>query len=333
MTEELKQLREALRRVKHEAASLADAQVIALEALTQRPAAQAGEREAFEAELAKMPDWAPECEKLRPWVEWILWVFWQARASLPTQPAAQATPDVPETDFGKMAKPEPLHLFEFWWESHMPQATQSQAWAAWTAAQNSKGATIDAAQATPEPVQPRTFDARNATFREQNWQIRFDAAVESRRLAQEQLYTERERHTAEVKRLQLEIGRLTATPESVGEPFGYFRSLRVGWEQCGEHDDGAVALYTRPAPGVPEGWTVSAYKAAGLTIQSVAQLKGPDRWKIADASGNVLNKQGEWEWEPSPSNRDDAFLARCRYATLAEASAALAAAQAKGGQA
>lgn len=41
MTEELNLLREALRRVKHEAASLADAQVIALEALTQRPAAQA----------------------------------------------------------------------------------------------------------------------------------------------------------------------------------------------------------------------------------------------------------------------------------------------------
>ena len=42
MTEELNLLREALRRVKYEAASLADAQVIALEALTQRPAAQAG---------------------------------------------------------------------------------------------------------------------------------------------------------------------------------------------------------------------------------------------------------------------------------------------------
>lgn len=51
MTEGLKQLREALRRVKHEAASLADAQVIALEALTQRPAAQAGAREAFESVL------------------------------------------------------------------------------------------------------------------------------------------------------------------------------------------------------------------------------------------------------------------------------------------
>jgi hypothetical protein len=49
----------------------------------------------------------------------------------------------------EQATPERLHLFEFWWESHMPQATQSQAWAAWAAAQSSKGATIDAAQATP----------------------------------------------------------------------------------------------------------------------------------------------------------------------------------------
>lgn len=45
-----------------------------------------------------------------------------------------------------------------------------------------------------------------------------------------------------------------ATPEPLGEPFGYFRALPFGWEQCGEHDDGAVALYTRPASGVPEGW-------------------------------------------------------------------------------
>ena len=68
-----------------------DAAIDALRtALTQRPAAQT-EREAFESELAKMPDWAPECEKHRPWVEWILWVFWQARASLPTP--QQATPE------------------------------------------------------------------------------------------------------------------------------------------------------------------------------------------------------------------------------------------------
>jgi len=82
--------------------------------------------------------------------------------------------------------------------------------------------------ATPEPVQPRTFDARNAQFREHNWQIRFDAAVDARRLAQERLYSERERHTAEVKRLQLEIGRLTATPEPVGEAL-QFPPMPEGW--------------------------------------------------------------------------------------------------------
>lgn len=67
-----------------------------------------------------------------------------------------------------------------------------------------------------EPAQPRTFDDRNAKFREENWQIRFDAAVEARRAAQERLYTERERHTAEVKRLQAEIGRLQSLrPQAV----------------------------------------------------------------------------------------------------------------------
>lgn len=43
MTEELNHLREALRRVKYEAASLADAQVIALEALTAAKPAQAAQ--------------------------------------------------------------------------------------------------------------------------------------------------------------------------------------------------------------------------------------------------------------------------------------------------
>ena len=94
---ELNLLREALCRVKYEAASLADAQVIALEALTQRPAEQAGEQEAFEA-------WATSVgyhterdmfkrDKYQSTVTWELWRVWQARASLPTQPAAQATPE------------------------------------------------------------------------------------------------------------------------------------------------------------------------------------------------------------------------------------------------
>jgi hypothetical protein len=33
----------------------------------------------------------------------------------------------------------------------------------------------------------------------------------------------------------------------------------------------------------------------------------------------VLNKLGEWEFEPLPSSRDDDFLSRCRYATPIDA--------------
>lgn len=55
-----------------------------------------------------------------------------------------------------------------------------------------------------------------------------------------------------------------------------------------------------------------------------AYQKGGDRlWKITRGFGEVLNKQGQWESEPSPSNRTDDFLARCRYATLEECSAAI----------
>lgn len=82
-----------------------------------------------------------------------------------------------------------------------------------------------------EPAQPRTFDDRNAKFREENWQIRFDAAVEARRAAQEQLYTERERRTAEVKRLQAEIGRLQSLrPQAVPMTPEQVRALVV---ECG----------------------------------------------------------------------------------------------------
>lgn len=50
----------------------------------QRPAAQAGEREAFEAWAAGKWPWSYGDAA---------WEAWQARASLPTQPAAQATPE------------------------------------------------------------------------------------------------------------------------------------------------------------------------------------------------------------------------------------------------
>lgn len=129
MTEELKQLREALRRVKHEAASLADAQVIALEALTQRPAAQGVEREADDCDVTGQHGPLPETgwdeappeafrkpsptagmnlgqrikhvggrENAAGYIEFgsvaaVRALVRQYLRDLPTQPAAQATPE------------------------------------------------------------------------------------------------------------------------------------------------------------------------------------------------------------------------------------------------
>lgn len=45
------------------------------------------------------------------------------------------------------------------------------------------------------------------------------------------------------------------------------------------------------------------------------------RWAIRHGEGagsDVFTRDGEWEWEPQPSSRDDAFFARCRFATADE---------------
>jgi len=40
--------------------------------------------------------------------------------------------------------------------------------------------------------------------------------------------------------------------------------------------------------------------------------RGSDRWAVTQA-GECLNSSGDWEVEPHPSSRDEAFLDRCRY--------------------
>ncbi len=68
------------------------------------------------------------------------------------------------------------------------------------------------------------------------------------------------------------------------------------------------------------GLPVAAYDASS-TVQIVAcrQRDGSRLWAVRDTSGSVLNKLGEWEYEPLPSGRNAEFLARCRYATPLEA--------------
>lgn len=82
----------------------------------------------------------------------------------------------------------------------------------------------------------------------------------------------------------------------------------------------------------PAAAIISAYRLSNdsaTKIERVQQVEGADLWAVR-RNGDVLNKQGAWEWEPRPSERDDNFLTRCRFATSAEAIfAAAAAAQAR----
>lgn len=42
-------------------------------------------------------------------------------------------------------------------------------------------------------------------------------------------------------------------------------------------------------------------------------------WRVTDTFGSAMNHDGEWEFEPSPSNRTEPFFARCRFRDFAEA--------------
>lgn len=288
----------------------------------QRTAAQAGEVElAFDQGWRMAAEWANR-DDLIPDMDSPHYAKERSDrlASLPTQPAAQATPE-PRLFIGACITDGRLHATVQRFESNgnvtLVATAEMDA-----ASLHGHDCIAQMKQATPEPVDERVaFEAWLRTKPEARLWNTTDAMLAAYQAGRASLPAPQQ-----------------ATPEPVGEAVAWLVSLpeepELGeWfseEDMSEQGYTSKPLFTHPAPGVPEGWTVSAYKAAGLTIQSMAQLKGPDLWKIADAAGNVLNKQGEWEWEPMPSSRDDAFLARCRYATLAEASAALAAAQAKG---
>jgi len=55
-----------------------------------------------------------------------------------------------------------------------------------------------------------------------------------------------------------------------------------------------------------------------VRLERVPQENGIDKWAIRE-TGCCLAKDGEWEIEPMPSNRDDAFLERCRWDTAIDA--------------
>jgi hypothetical protein len=55
-----------------------------------------------------------------------------------------------------------------------------------------------------------------------------------------------------------------------------------------------------------------------ITLNRLVRRDGTAKWAIRSGR-NCYSKFGRWEWEPAPSRRDDAFLARCRFNTAHEA--------------
>ena len=54
-----------------------------------------------------------------------------------------------------------------------------------------------------------------------------------------------------------------------------------------------------------------AYRFENSTIR--IEWRGGDKWAVVDVGRLCLNSDGEWEYEPMPSNRDETFLGRCRF--------------------
>lgn len=65
---------------------------------------------------------------------------------------------------------------------------------------------------------------------------------------------------------------------------------------------------------------IAAYQLPnGAQIERCRQADGaPDKWAVR-RHGGCLNREGQYEYEPMPSSRDEAFLARCRFASVDDA--------------
>lgn len=73
------------------------------------------------------------------------------------------------------------------------------------------------------------------------------------------------------------------------------------------------------ASSMPRARAIAYALDGDAQIQEVPRQDGPPRWAIRDQFSRCMNTSGEWEDEPRPSSRDDAFFARCRWDSVDEA--------------
>lgn len=74
---------------------------------------------------------------------------------------------------------------------------------------------------------------------------------------------------------------------------------------------------------------LNAFNPSAIVIELTNSpfYKG-ERFAVRNGS-MCLNKKGEWEYEPMPSSRDDAFYDRCRFPSFIDAVIALKKVEAK----
>jgi hypothetical protein len=68
---------------------------------------------------------------------------------------------------------------------------------------------------------------------------------------------------------------------------------------------------------------IQLYGGGALDVANVVLVRRRQRdnkclWAVMDG-GSCLSKEGKWVFEPTPSSRDDEFLALCRFGTPDEA--------------
>ncbi|WP_337590028.1 dTMP kinase [Variovorax sp. JS1663] len=89
-------------------------------------------------------------------------------------------------------------------------------------------------------------------------------------------------------------------------------------DESGLDQDPDAAASACPTRAMVSAYALDLSPRDHVRIERAVQLVGAAKWAVR-LHGDCLNRTGEWEWEPMPSGRDDAFLARCRFDTDQEA--------------
>lgn len=105
------------------------------------------------------------------------------------------------------------------------------------------------------------------------------------------------------------LERQLASPEGV-EIQRLSACLRTAYEQT-EHFEREYYLAADARDAAQALLTQAT--AFRIDREITVEKRGDDQWCVAIAGGSVLNGQNEEEYEPNPSSRTDAFIARTRF--------------------